>query len=415
MSTPHTVVFLSYYGPEEAASGIRAGRLARAAARIVERVILVHGGDRPRRETWNDGIELVAFRRPFSRAAETPHSDLSPRGIPRRVAALVRRSLVQPDRFVLARRAFLALATSEIRTAQASGNRVTAILSAPPWSTALLGSRIPSVANTRILADLQDLWASNPEARWPLFGRRFALHWQRRLFDAAHGFLFVNEQIRARYEELNPQIRTKPRAVAPIGFEQPLAACLQVPAHEPLHIGYFGSIYGGRSFAPLLDRFVALPESLPRPTLHWYGDILGDHPLRHQYEGYARQGLLVHHAPLPFREARARMRSYHLLLVVPSPQYPEELTTKFYDYLEAGKPILALTPERTLLRSLVEAARVGIAVSPAQPAAIDHALHGLVSGGLTLYPEQLVLEPHRLPALSQALHEVLEGVHGAST
>ncbi len=361
---------------------------------------------------WDEGIELVSFRRPYSHGVQPPQPDLRPRGTARRVAAAISRCLTQPDRFVLARRTFFATAKAEIVRARESSERVTAIASSPPWSTALIATQLSDDTELRVVADLQDLWASNPEARWPPFGRRLALRWQRRLFAEVHGFLFVNERIRFRYEELSPLVRTKPRAVAPIGFERQLATCLQVSANEPLQLGYFGSIYGGRSFDKLLESFAALPESLPKPTLHWYGDVLGDHPLRSRYDEFARQGLLVHHAPVPYAEARALMSSYHLLLVVPSPQYPEELTTKFYDYLEAGRPILALAPEGSLLHTLVEEARVGLAISPAQPTVIQEAIRTVVTGGLTLSPERAVLESHRLPALSQALQGVLEDVQG---
>src|SRR6185437_6379377 len=58
------VLFLSYYGPEEAASGIRAGRLARACSLDGQSVRLVHGASDEGAYTWRDGVQAWTFARP---------------------------------------------------------------------------------------------------------------------------------------------------------------------------------------------------------------------------------------------------------------------------------------------------------------------------------------------------------------
>src|SRR5689334_6780602 len=102
------LLFLSYYGPEEAASGIRAGRLARSAALSGEHVIFLHGAAKESTRPWRDGIELRSFRRHVLPSFARPRpgqgvaSDLRGRSNPiSRGLAHLARSLLQPDRFVL--------------------------------------------------------------------------------------------------------------------------------------------------------------------------------------------------------------------------------------------------------------------------------------------------------------------------
>ena len=111
-----------------------------------------------------------------------------------------------------------------------------------------------------------------------------------------------------------------PRVVAPIGFERNPPAVLPVQPRGQLTIGHFGSIYGDRSFAGLLSVCDGLSSSSPRPVIEWYGEFLGDHPMKTMIPQYIRNGTLVMAPPVGYGQARARMAKCDLLLTVPGPE-----------------------------------------------------------------------------------------------
>ena len=419
MTLRSTILFLSYYGPEEAASGIRAGRLARATAKAGERVCFLHGSDTRRQQQWLDGIELTSFPRPAVLSPRGPYSTQSgwaaKRGPVRRTLAMASRSLLQPDRFILSQAAFQESAEDIVRELRNRGESVVCVATGPPWSTMIVAARVTEHTTVPLILDLTDLWSSNPVGRWPMFGHWRAKRWEHQVLAQASGYVCVNHEIQKQFQRLSSNRGLKPWAVAPIGLEREIPTSLSIPSMAPLRIGYFGSIYGDRSFEVLLEALARLEPSPLRPAVHWYGELMGDHPMRLNLDAYVAEGVLSVHSPLSYAAARQAMQSYHLLLVVPSPSYPEELTTKFYDYVDAGRPVLALAQADSLLGRLVRQARVGLVVSPTDSTAVHGQLKRLIEEGVQLTPDPVPLRSHQLPALSEAMTTLLAALPHQTT
>lgn len=421
------LLFLCYYGPVENTSGIRVGRLARAAVRAGCSALIVHGDARARRYEWQDGISVVTFRRTDPVAwRDRRQPQLSTRAATctasRRpwISTLVRRAartVLQPDEMVFSLAPFIKAGVSAGHMASGSSPWIAVVASAPAWTAFLAGRSVARRLQVPLILDFQDLWSSNPVAHWPPFAHQLARRWEGGVTRSAAAALFVNEGIAAHLTSHWPRLATVPHEVAPIAFETPVLPRIKVSPHADIRIGYFGSIYRGRSIGPLLEACAAARSPGCQPTVHWFGQLMGDHPDAGILARSVRQGILTLHDHLPYDEALVQMRACDLLVTIPAPVYHEELTTKLYDYLEVGRPILGLAPNESLLSHFLDSSQAGVCFAPGAVAAISQFLTRIAKDGLTLLPRKQVLEQHRLPAVSAAIARVLSGLgrSGADT
>jgi hypothetical protein len=410
------LLFLCYYGPEENTTGIRVGRLARGAVRAGLRAVIVHADRSAREYRWRDDIPVVTFRRTDPsgwrdrrRPTLTDHANdvgVSTYSLASRIARRLARIILQPDEMVLSVWPFIR-AGVRVGRKQAAHHRVMVIASGPVWTTFLVGRSVSRRLRAPLVLDYQDLWSSNPVARWTPFAHLVARGLERRVTRGAQAALFVNEGIAERVTDLWPWLGAGPHEIAPIAFETPASPRLHLQAKTDLRIGYFGSVYRGRSIMGLLRGCAAARSSTCRPTVHWFGQIMGDHPDGPMLPEYVEAGLLTLHDPVSHDAAMKEMRDCDLLVTIPSPLYREELTTKLYDYLEAGRPILALAVAQSLLSEFMTASQAGVCLAPDDIAGIAQFLVGCSRGELTLDPNQAFLEGHRLIAVTAALQRLV--------
>ena len=104
------------------------------------------------------------------------------------------------------------------------------------------------------------------------------------------------------------------------------------------------------------------------------------------------------------------MRECDLLVTGPSPRYREELTTKLYDYLDAGRPIIGLTPSGTFMDEFLRASGVGWACSPGDVAGIRALLLTLQQNGASLFPNQSYLSSHTLASVGNAVSKLVDRI-----
>jgi hypothetical protein len=256
------------------------------------------------------------------------------------------------------------------------------------------------------IIDLQDLWSENPVARWPHLSRHIAAYLERGALAAASGFIFINERIAMRYTASHPDIAGRPSGIAHVGSERPATAVMRVGGGTSLELLHVGSIYGDRDLAPLLDACSKLRSEGYDIRLVWHGGILGEHPLRARLGTYRDTGVLVLRGAIPYSEARARMREADLLVTVPSPAYAEELTGKLFDYIDAGRPILALAKPDSYVAEVIQRAGIGETLDPGNDAGILSYLKRVVTRGASYCPQATVLADFTPEAMGTALSDV---------
>jgi hypothetical protein len=313
--------------------------------------------------------------------------------------------LLQPEAYVASQRAFVRRALEVID--RTGTTRPIVIASCPPWTTALVALEVVKRRAVDLVIDLQDLWTTNPVARWPLGGKRRAVEWERRLLQQARGCLYVNDRLRARWIERWAPLADRPGNVVPIGFDGTVPAQLTVSAGHPLTIGYFGSVYGDRDLLPLLSACERMEAGVPRSVVHWFRPRVGNDPVAPAVARHVAGGTLALHPPVAHAESRRLMSSFDFLLTVPSPTYPEELTTKLYDYLTEGRPIIGLAPAGSYLHDFLRDSQTGVCVPPGDVQRIARFLSDCYRDGLDLHPHSGYLQAHSSRRLAPALASVI--------
>lgn len=407
------LIFASVHAPGETSAGIRCGKLARAASKAGLEVRYVHPAARDSRYEWRDGVRCVSFAAPiaeriFRRAAGTAGS--APEGSRSRLVAyasrLVRRfarAALQPDEFVLEGPRFARALRAAILDARNDGLSPIIVCCAPPWSTTLAARWAAMRTGAPVILDLQDLWSENPVARWHSLNRRLAASLERGAFNGAAAFVFINERIADRYVARHPVATRRPWTVAHIGSDHPPHGVMHAGPGDSIELLHIGSIYGDRDLRPLLEACATCRSSGRDIRVVWYGRILGDHPLRAELPRYRALGVLELHDPIPHDAARTRMTAADLLVAVPSPVYREELTGKLFDYVDAGRPVLALARPDAFIAEVLRTAGIGTAFDPSDSAAIAEFLMRVLDVGVQYTPAPAVMASFTPEAMGKAI------------
>jgi glycosyltransferase involved in cell wall biosynthesis len=290
------------------------------------------------------------------------------------------------------------------------------ITSSPPESVHAIG-RALSRRGVAWLVDLRDAWTFEPLR--PPFGtaaqRRLDESLERRWLTSADAVVCVSRpaaaDLRAR---LGIEARLVPNAwdpeLAGPGDGEVAARTLDPERTSLVYTGRFGSY--GRDPAPLLRSLVELaradPEAASRLELVLAGPLTEDETALMRTD--VSPARIVIAGSLPRSEALALQRSADALLLVASPRRTQLLNFKLFEYLAAGRPILALAAGTEAGRVVAELG--GETVRSDDVAAIVEALRRLAGGELRA-PDPAGRERYSYPAVAERLAEAAEAAIAA--
>lgn len=120
-------------------------------------------------------------------------------------------------------------------------------------------------------------------------------------------------------------------------------------------------------------------------------------------------GPLVRHVGMLDREAAQALQRGAAGLVLITSRNPSEATGKLFEYLGAGRPILALAEGNEAARIVTET-RTGLTVAPDDEAAIAAALRRAAQGALAAAHHPVGLEPYTYPGPALAVERIVEEV-----
>jgi glycosyltransferase involved in cell wall biosynthesis len=197
----------------------------------------------------------------------------------------------------------------------------------------------------------------------------------------------------------------------PAANSSPLSVAATPGRFGLLHTGGFT----GRDPGPLFDALVLLsreePDLAARLELVLAGRLTP--PERRLIERTELDGIVRHVGMLPRAQALALQRRADALLLLTSRQ-SSEATGKLFEYLAAGRPILALAQENAAAR-IVEETATGLTVPPDDVPAIVRALKTTLDGGLEAGWRPHGLERYRYPEIAEALADQVErAISGAA-
>ncbi|HSF03876.1 MAG TPA: glycosyltransferase [Solirubrobacterales bacterium] len=287
-----------------------------------------------------------------------------------------------------------------------------AITSSPPESAHAVG-RALARRGVAWVADLRDGWTYEP-IRPPFptaLQRRLDERLERRWLGAADAVVCVS---RPAADDLRTRLGIEPRLV-PNGWDPELAVpdpgghdsdILDPERVSLVYTGRFGSY--GRDPGPLVRALGELARA--HPDLASRLELVVAGPLTEDEAALMRTDVpparIVVAGSLPRERSLALQRAADALLLLASPERTQLLNFKLFEYLAAGRPILALASGTEAGRVVEEAG--GAAVPADDVAAIVKALRRLASGELEA-PGPQATSAYSYPAVAERMAEVAQG------
>lgn len=222
-------------------------------------------------------------------------------------------------------------------------------ISLGPFSSALGAYFLSKHSGIPYAVDLRDYWnlLSDYELQGSALQRKYSRAWERRIYQQAALIVTAtkgigNDICAAFGEDLKPKLLTVYN-----GWDEEDFTALPVPAKpEGFTLAYFGNIYARRSLKHFYQavRRLRSEQLLPSGTaIRLYGNFF-----RETLDEIDASGIsdLIQTIPqLEHRDALAAMQNASVLLLAINSSSPRgTLTSKIFEYLRCGKPILAMVP-----------------------------------------------------------------------
>jgi glycosyltransferase involved in cell wall biosynthesis len=237
--------------------------------------------------------------------------------------------------------------------------------SSPPFTGHLVARRVARMAGVPWIAEFRDLFAANPYSNAAPLRAAFDRWIERKVVASAVACVTVSEPM----AETLRRLHRKPVIVALNGFDPrdiPAEAAHAPPPDGPLGLLYTGIIYPGRRDPSAL--FEAIASLGPDAGIEV---VFRGHDLRGVAALAARFGLAgcVHALPpVPHRDALAAQAQADVLLLLlwSDPSDAGAYTGKLFEYVGAGRPILAVGRTDGVAVELIRSRGLGVAAADAR-------------------------------------------------
>jgi len=283
------------------------------------------------------------------------------------------------------------------------------IATSPAHSALIAGARIARRLRWPLILDYRDPWSAYD---WPQWHRDWLTQWlgariEARLVKRSAARVLNTPDMKGWFEESFPGAAADRNFVVPNGFDAVPAA--DAPsATGRIEIVHAGEIYGSRSLLSLLRAVDRLSARHPARPIHVtsYGALPAAEWQRIREAGLERY--IEERPRIPFAALFAELQRAHVLLAVVSEHMTYSTPYKIYDYMAAGRPILALAPQDAALHELMVDSGAGVCVEANDIDGIENALeHTLFSGAP---PARTRIDRFRWSNLAQDYRQAIDAV-----
>ena len=247
------------------------------------------------------------------------------------------------------------------------------LVSAPPYSLALLAAQLQPKVLCPLILDLRDPWSTHPykihPTRWHKQKNKkmeFAVMRSIRFGISAYSKLLD------LYEKEISGFQRENWAFIPNGYDEEDFGPFRPPELEEkvFHIGYSGTIHSAiNNPAPLFKIMAAIKRQNPigskKIVFHHVGkSLINLHKIAEKYKVQEQLQLWGYR---PHREALRILRAMDAFLLLHSDRFADSqyiVAGKVYEYLRMQKPILALVPEEGEAAELIRETDSGCVISP---------------------------------------------------
>lgn len=204
------------------------------------------------------------------------------------------------------------------------------------------------------VADFRDEWTINPTYKFPTpLHLWLAKIWEKKIINQASQVTMALPKLAEQFKTLTPQ-KDKFTGINN-GFDpEYYSQKISIPKHNYCHFLFAGRYYP-------LDRADGFKAAIKKLNL------------AHAKVTFLGQDKWVSHP----ESVKAIRQADILLLILNSSPRPAHIPSKFYEYLAARKPILALAPDKTHVAQLIKRYQIGEVVDPLDQEGIEKAILSL--------------------------------------
>jgi len=208
------------------------------------------------------------------------------------------------------------------------------LTSGPPHCVHMLGHYLRRSSGLPWVADFRDPWISDGTPRDLSLLQHWLARWERTVFERAD-LILANAPNATRLFQQTYPARADRIATLTNGFDPRTVASGRPYQDAAVHLLHAGEIYAGRDPEPLFDAMMHLNRRADARPFHL--DILG------RCDGInGKNELMSFHGQQRYEQSLDAMAHADILVLFDSPGRTIGVPAKLYEYLGAGRPILAL-------------------------------------------------------------------------
>jgi glycosyltransferase involved in cell wall biosynthesis len=262
------------------------------------------------------------------------------------------------------------------------------LTSGPPHVVHLLGWDAKRRFGVPWVVDCRDPWVTTTDVNPPKgFKAVYERFWERRVFARADAIVTNAPHAREKLAETLPRFAAKLHSI-PNGYDPEIFPPAPTRSPGPIRILHAGELYVGRDPRPILDAVAGIaPGSVPPFRFEFLGrtaDLATDAQRRGLSEAIVCRGQVT------YRQTLDEMVGADVLLLMDTLDRHIGVPAKLYEYLGAGRPVLATGESGGDLAAVLGESGVPFRIArPNDPAAIRSAVVEMVRG----------VADHTLPAV----------------
>jgi glycosyltransferase involved in cell wall biosynthesis len=292
----------------------------------------------------------------------------------------------------------------------------TVLVTVPPFSALLAGTSLKrTFPGIKLISDFRDEWLSfyikDFEYQNSDYTRRRATAIERQTVESSDLVVAVNQSSRDEIRRRYPEQSDEKFLVVPNGYDPEVFAGFQTRKHTlpRMVVTHVGTIYKTATPRFYLDALDGMPEEIRRNVETRFVGRISDSE-RTQLDN--RNHFVNVMGFMPQAEALRHIEETDYLLLTMTNEI--SVPGKLFEYMAAGKPILAVTPPGSEVDQILRQTGAGISAPPDDPACIQamltKAFQAWRKGAAITHPDMEAVRRYERPRLVEEYARIMAGV-----